>query len=102
MATRTLAEGTAAGSGGRRLRRLSNVLIAVGVGVILYAGVILAWGDPVTWLWAHWQQRALTHQFHQEQQQFARQPAPPNDAAALAAVRADALAFKRTLKEGHA
>jgi sortase A len=102
MATRTVAEGTAAGPGSRRLRRLSNVLIAVGVGVILYAGVILAWGDPVTWLWAHWQQRALTHQFHQEQQQFARQPAPPNDAAALATVRADAVEFRRTLKEGHA
>ena len=65
MATRTVAEGTAARSGGRRLRRLSNLLIAVGVIVILYAGVILAWGDPVTWVWAHWQQRALTSQFHE-------------------------------------
>src|SRR5436305_1881419 len=103
MATRTVAEGTAAAPGGRRLRRLSNLLIAVGVVVILYAGVILAWGDPVTWLWAHWQQRALTTQFHHEQSAFQHQaPPPPNDAAALAAVRADALAFKRTLKEGHA
>src|SRR5436305_9184645 len=103
MATRTMAAGTAAGSPGRRLRRISTTLIVVGVGVILYAGLILAWGDPVTWLWAHWQQRALTHQFHQEQRVFEHHPPPPpNDAAALAAVRADALAFKRTLKEGHA
>ena len=52
-------------SRGRRLRRISNTLIAVGVAVLLYAGVILAWGDPVTWLWAHWQQRALTSEFHE-------------------------------------
>jgi sortase A len=102
MATRTVAEGTAAPRGGRRLRRLSNVLIAVGVVVILYAGVILAWGDPVTWLWAHWQQRALTHQFYDEQKAFEHQAPPPNDAAALAAIRADAVAFKRTVKEGQA
>ena len=55
MATRTMAAGTAAGSPGRRLRRISTTLIVVGVAVIMYAGLILAWGDPVTWLWAHWQ-----------------------------------------------
>ena len=53
-----MADGAAAGSPGRRLRRISNTLIVLGVAVILYAGLILAWGDPVTWLWAHWQQRA--------------------------------------------
>ena len=104
MATRTVAEGTPARSGGRRLRRLSNVLIAVGVAVILYAGVILAWGDPVTWLWAHWQQRALTSQFHSEERQFqhAQLPLPNDDSTVLAQLRADALQFRRTVKEGHA
>jgi sortase A len=102
MATRTMAEGTTAGAGTRRLRRLSNLLIAAGVAVILYAGVILAWGDPVTWLWAHWQQRALTSQFHQEQRLFEHHAPPPDDRGALADIRSEAVAFRRTLKEGHA
>ena len=50
MATRTMEAGAAAGSPRRRLRRISNTLIVLGVGVILYAGLILAWGDPITCL----------------------------------------------------
>jgi len=104
MATRTVAEGRSAGSHRSRLRRLSNWLIVLGVGVIIYAGVILAWGDPITWLWAHWQQRALTSQFYGEERQFQQnqQPLPPNDSAVLARLRSDALQFRRSLKEGHA
>src|SRR3954452_2734641 len=100
MATRTMAAGTAAGSPGRRLRRISTTLIVVGVGGILYAGLILAWGDPVTWLWAHWQQRALTSEFHESQQQFKVVTPPPDNSAALALVRKDAISFKHSLKEG--
>jgi sortase A len=102
MATRTVAEGMTAGAGGRKLRRLSTALIALGVGVILYAGVILAWGDPVTWLWAHYQQRQLTSEFHAQERQFQTQTAPPNDAAALALVRRNADRFAASVKEGHA
>ena len=97
-----MAAGTAAGSPGRRLRRISTALIVVGVGVIMYAGLILAWGDPVTWLWAHWQQRALTSEFHESQQQFKIVTPPPDDSAALALVRKDALLFKHSLSEGRA
>jgi len=97
-----MAAGTAAGSPGRRLRRISTTLIVVGVGVILYAGLILAWGDPVTWLWAHWQQRALTSEFHESQQQFKIVTPPPDNSAAQALVRTDALSFKHSLKEGRA
>src|SRR6478735_10935792 len=102
MATRTMAAGKAAGAPGRRLRRISNTLIVVGVAVILYAGLILAWGDPVTWLWAHWQQRALTSEFHESQQQFKIVTPPPDDSAALALVRKDAPLFKHSLSEGRA
>ena len=97
-----MAAGTAAGSPGRRLRRISTALIVVGVAVILYAGLILAWGDPVTWLWAHWQQRALTSEFHESQQQFKIVTPPPDNSAALALVRKDALLFKHSLNEGRA
>ena len=94
--------GAAAGSPRRRHRRISNTLIVLGVGVILYAGLILAWGDPITWLWAHYQQRALTSEFHASQQQFKIVTPPPDNSAALALVRKDALAFKHSLKEGRA
>jgi sortase A len=97
-----MAAGTAAGSPGRRLRRISTTLIVVGVGVILYAGLILAWGDPITWLWAHYQQRALTSEFHKSQQQFRIVTPPPDNSAALALVRKDALEFKHSLQEGRA
>ena len=98
-----MAEGTPAKPRGRRrTRRLGNTLIALGVVVLLYAGLILAWGDPVTWLWAHWQQRALTSEFHQQQKQFIITTPPPDTSAAKALVRKDALAFAHSLKEGHA
>jgi sortase A len=97
-----MAEGTPAKPRGRRTRRLGNALIALGVCVLLYAGVILAWGDPVTWLWAHWQQRALTSEFHRQQRQFIITTPPANAGAAKTLVHKDALEFASTLKEGHA
>ena len=103
MAVRTITEGTPAKPRGRRrTRRLGNTLIALGVVVLLYSGLILAWGDPVTWLWAHWQQRALTSEFHKQEKQFIVITPPPDTSAAKALVRKDALAFRHSLKEGHA
>ena len=87
---------------GRRTRRLGNALIALGVCVLLYAGLILFWGDPVTWLWAHWQQRALTSEFHSQQKQFVITTPPADTGAAKALVRKDAIAFSESLQEGHA
>ena len=100
-ADQTPAEGTPARPRGRT-RRLGNALIALGVCVLLYAGLILAWGDPVTWLWAHWQQRALTSEFHRQQRQFIVTTPPADSAAAKTLVRNDAIAFSKSLKEGHA
>jgi sortase A len=97
-----MAEGTPAKPRGRRTRRLGNALIALGVCVLLYAGLILAWGDPVTWLWAHWQQRALTSEFHRQQRQFIITTPPADTAAAKALVHKDAVAFSKSLQEGHA
>jgi sortase A len=98
-----MAEGTSVKPHSRRhARRLGNTLIALGVAVLLYAGLILAWGDPVTWLWAHWQQRSLTSEFHKQEKQFIVTTPPPDSSAAKALVRRDAVAFSHSLKEGHA
>jgi sortase A len=43
----------------KRLRRLANVLIGIAVVALLYAGVVLLWGDPVTGLYAKWRQHQL-------------------------------------------
>jgi sortase A len=41
------------------LRRLANVLIGIAVVALLYGGVVLLWGDPVTGLYAKWRQHQL-------------------------------------------
>jgi sortase A len=102
MATSTVAEGRSARPHRSRLRRLSNWLIVLGVGVIIYAGVILAWGDPITWLWAHWQQRALRSELKHDVKQFEYKKLPPTNSGVLVRLRSDALTFRREVKEGHA
>jgi sortase A len=90
------------GSRRRWLRRFANGLIALGVIVILYAGVILAWGDPVTWVWAHYQQRQLESQFN-GYTNFTVTPKPQDDGSdILADVRHEAAAFKAHDPNGHA
>ena len=86
----------------KKLRRLSNVLIGVGVFILLYCGLILWWGDPVTWLYAQYQQRGLTTQLHQETQRFQNEKVPASDTAALALVRKQALAFGKTVHNSQA
>jgi sortase A len=86
----------------RWMRRVANALIAIGIIVILYAGVILAWGDPVTWVWAHYQQRQLESQFN-GYDEFAVTPTPQDgDKQVLAEVRQEAAAFKAHDGNGHA
>ena len=91
MATGTVSTQVAhEGSRRRWLRRFANGLIALGIVVILYAGVILAWGDPVTWVWAHYQQRQLESQFN-GYDGFAVTPTPQDDGTdILADVRHEA------------
>jgi len=110
MGTSTLDERTQGqGSGstpraprGRGLKRLSNALIALGVGVLIWGGVTMWWGDPVTWVWAHWEQRALTSEFHDVEQLYGREVPPRGDEAALTAIRQDARDFAARDEAGHA
>jgi len=100
MATRT-ASAPAAQSGRlwRNIRRFSNALIVVGVAILLYAGVILAWGDPVTWVWAHWQQHQMAGQLSKLEQRYQR-PTPSGDGAARALLAEEAEKFRAQAHEG--
>jgi sortase A len=88
----------------RNMRRVANGLIGLGIVVVLYAGVILAWGDPVTWLWAHWEQRGLRTEFATYSRSYTRVivPAGSSTGQVLAVVRSEAVAFSRHDPNGHA
>jgi sortase A len=65
----------------KRLRRLANVLIGIAVVALLYAGVVLFWGDPVTGLYARWKQHQLSGELDKAFQDYAAmlQPSSPGD-----------------------
>jgi sortase A len=105
MATGTISTSVPAeGSRRRWLRRVANGLIVAGVLVILYAGLILFWGDPVTWVWAHWEQRALRSEFTKDTHDFGGTavPAGAGDARTLGIVAHDANVFAHHVQNGHA
>lgn len=76
--------------------------MALGLCVLIWGGVTMWWGDPVTWVWAHWEQRGLTTEFHKAEQRYVSQVSPPDDGPALAAVRRAAHDFARRDGIGHA
>jgi sortase A len=65
----------------KRLRRLANVLIGIAVVVLLYGGVVLLWGDPVTGLYARWKQHQLSGELDEAFQDYAAtlQTSSPGD-----------------------
>jgi sortase A len=98
VATRTATPAPATSRGSRRwriVRRSSNALIGLGVAILLYAGVIFAWGDPVTWVWAHWEQHQMTGALHKLERQYGGRAAPAGDQDALAFLRTQAQELRR-------
>ena len=91
-------------------RRLGTIFIVVGLLVLAYAAAVLFWRDPITDLYARYQQHRLDSQLEHEFEAW--KPAAgavPDDsspgegtAAAEAAVRLNASAFLRSLHEGQA
>jgi sortase A len=98
--------GTGSGSRGRlRVRRLGSILIGLGVLVVVYAGVILFWGDPVTALYADWRQQGLSQTLNHEIAAWPEKPAIPISSetphtAELRMLRQDAGKFQSALKGG--
>jgi sortase A len=92
------------GSGKRRfLGRLGLVIAALGVLVVVWAIVILFFGDPVTALYQDWRQHQMAGQLNREFRQF-RPPTPlsnqKNGQPSTAAIRAAALLFSRQAHAG--
>ena len=58
----------------RRLRRLGNVLVVVGVVAIAYAAAVVLWRDPVTDLYARWKQHQLSEALERSFEAYRAQP----------------------------
>jgi sortase A len=56
---------------GRLRRRLGKIMIALGIVLVGYSAAIVFWGDPVTYLYAHWKQHQLAGQLDREFQDYA-------------------------------
>jgi len=96
----------------RRMHRFGTVLMVVGALVIVYAGVILFWGDPITALYADWRQHELSHTLNSEIDHWKPDPAVAaairehgqadarTRATELRSLRADAAKFSHEVKGG--
>jgi sortase A len=104
MAMRTASPSAAANTGRRwrNIRRFSNGLIAIGIAILLYTGVIVAWGDPVTWVWAQYQQHQLAGELSKLEKRYQQRPTPGGDTAARALLAKEAGDFRAQAREGHA
>jgi sortase A len=51
---------------GRFRRRLGMILIALGIVLVGYSAAIIFWGDPVTYVYAHWKQHQLSSELNDE------------------------------------
>ena len=51
---------------GKVRRRLGKIFIALGIVLAAYSAAIVFWGDPATYLYAHWKQNQLSGELNQE------------------------------------
>lgn len=51
---------------GKLRRRLGKILIALGIVLAAYSAAIVFWGDPATYLYAHWKQNQLSGELNRE------------------------------------
>ena len=58
-------------NGGRLRRRLGKIMIGLGIVLIGYSAAIVFWGDPVTYVYAHWKQHQLAGQLDKEFEAYA-------------------------------
>jgi sortase A len=56
---------------GRLRRRLGMILIALGIVFLGYSASVMFWGDPVTYVYAHWKQHQLASELNDEFEAYA-------------------------------
>ena len=90
--------GAASGSATRRrvARRLGELLILVGIGAIVWAGVVWKWNDPVTSVYTRWKQHELGETYREVVRSApvlrSERPTPPDEAGAMGRERGAASA----------
>jgi sortase A len=86
----------------RRATRITGgVLIGVGALLLVWAVVVWRWQDPLSALYTHWQQRALSTTLDREFAEFRHVRADDgNLAAERVAIAEDAARFRRTARTG--
>jgi sortase A len=83
------------------VHRTGTALIGFGVLLVAYAAVVWFWGDPVTALYARYEQHQLAQSFDRELRAWPTAPAPPDPSAGIAHIRADARRDAASLRNSH-
>jgi sortase A len=83
------------------VHRTGTILIGLGVVLVAYAAVVWFWGDPITALYARYEQDQLSQSFEREVRAWPQAPAAPDPTAAISHVRADAHRYAAGLEDGH-
>ena len=86
------------------VRKLSTLLILLGVGVLVWTLVVWQWNDPFTSLYTRWQQDKLEKQYDALTASYVAPRIPPRASSVEAAstIRKEARAFHRDAGEGTA
>lgn len=86
------------------LRKLSTLLIVLGVGFLAWTAVVWQWNDPFTSLYTRWQQDKLEKQYETLASSYVapRIPRRASSAKALATIRKEARAYRRDAPTGSA
>jgi len=56
---------------GRKRRRFGKALIGLGIVLVAYSAAVLFWGDPVTYVYAHWKQHQLAGELNKDFEAYA-------------------------------
>ena len=71
----------------KRARRLSTLLVVAGVAVVVYGTVTVLWRDPVTDIYARWQQTRLASELDRSFAEYRAADARAPVASAVAGPR---------------
>ena len=83
------------------VHRTGTVLIGLGVVLVAYAAVVWFWGDPITALYAKYEQHQLAQSFDHEVRAWPTAPPAPDTTTAITHLRTDAHRYAAGLKDGH-